>query len=400
VRYAEAPGLIRTAPFLRTLERTEQMVRLPLLSIARRWAPEEAPPFRPVWRRLPGYPGSAGVSSIVSGPSPAAFDLPGPVEGGARIVSDATPLLAGRSLPAAPVSDLASGLPRDPGSEPPAQEPASVPVVSVRQDRSRAAVGAPFRLPPGVSLRGAPSAAAPPPDRTERGSSEPESHPPAEVEHSVPSASSEAAPPPKPRSPLPPLAISSSPGPTIQRSIQNDSTLQVPVTPATPATLATPAAAEPALPLVRVDAPARPVDPSNPVHSGSRPVSPVGPSVLVQRAVRPGPRPASAAEPPDARPFHNAQEFVVHADPEPQSNSLFNHRSPTLTLGPTIQRAVDTRSDTPDGSTSSAPNVPIPIGAPVAPAQPPAELDVTRVADQVYSLLVDRLASERDRRGY
>jgi hypothetical protein len=191
--------------------------------------------------------------------------------------------------------------------------------------------------------------------------------------------------------------ISAAPNLRVQRQIENDSSVQVPATPGAP---------QPALPVVRVDSAARTVDTSQPVHRDSRTPSAKGPTVLVQRsASRRDPPPPSEPEQPDSRTSPNAREFVVHADAEARTDSAFAYgnayRSTALTLGPMVQRALDTGSDAPGGSTPSAvSNVSIPIQPPAAPAPASAELDVTRVADQVYSLLVERLASERDRRGY
>lgn len=61
---------------------------------------------------------------------------------------------------------------------------------------------------------------------------------------------------------------------------------------------------------------------------------------------------------------------------------------------------LQTKPETPTGATPAAPPVPSPMELPEVPApETPSEVDVTRLAEQVYEILVRRLASERERRG-
>jgi hypothetical protein len=97
-------------------------------------------------------------------------------------------------------------------------------------------------------------------------------------------------------------------------------------------------------------------------------------------------------------PAHDTREFVVSAEPHSQPDSTFAQRSTGLTLASAPQPLV-ARSGAQTASTPPAVvNVAIPIETPGPPPAP--EVDVNRVADEVYGLLVSRLSRERDRRGY
>lgn len=93
--------------------------------------------------------------------------------------------------------------------------------------------------------------------------------------------------------------------------------------------------------------------------------------------------------------------MVVYADSYAPFDSVFPAGPQTMTLAPVAQRAAETRSDGPSQSgPDTVVGVPIRPEVSAASATPGPEVDVSRVADQVYSLLVERLAAERDRRGY
>ena len=75
-RYGDAPGLIRTAPFLRVFERAERMSRLPVLDLVRRWVPADTAPFQQAGRGFADFalpPGAAFPSArwpVESGSAP------------------------------------------------------------------------------------------------------------------------------------------------------------------------------------------------------------------------------------------------------------------------------------------------------------------------------------------
>ena len=74
--------------------------------------------------------------------------------------------------------------------------------------------------------------------------------------------------------------------------------------------------------------------------------------------------------------------------------------SPPLVLAAPVQRAADSVAGAEAGTSPPAPAAPPVAELPTAAAESPPEVDVMRLADQVYELLVRRLAGERERRGW
>jgi len=416
-RYGDAPGLIRTAPFLRVFERAERMSRLPVLDLVRRWVPADTAPFQQAGR---------GFADFALPPGAAFPSARWPVESGsAPIVSEARQDIAsddvavegflfrepsGSRSEASPVEDhasaaIASPLPPEPLSfrEAPDSrpEPQSIPGAS---PEAKLPIGQPG-FPIAESTPGGPSSAAPPvqeagSDRSGQGAGP--------VVSAVPSDTSR-------RDTARPAVHS--PG-LIGRPFQLQAGVSLEALPARGPSRAEPPA-PPAVAGVRLEDSA-----PQPRTGAGRPELPVvrlaarsdaaalAPRVapplanLPLRGPTPGPTPGPATEPPhvastESSPAAGAAPLVVYADSYAPFDSVFPAGPQTMTLAPVAQRAAETRSDGPSQSgPDTVVGVPIRPEVSAASATPGPEVDVSRVADQVYSLLVERLAAERDRRGY
>jgi hypothetical protein len=415
-RYGDAPGLIRTAPFLRVFERAERMSRLPLLDVVKRWVPADAAPFQQVGRGFADFalPPRSAVPSA-RWPAPESSSVP--------IVSDARHDLAphvaavegpffqepssSRSDESRPLEDHAGPAIVPPlRSEPPAfpEAPDSRPDPQSNRVASREEIspthqpGLSFVQPGFPIAESIPGAPSPPAPTVQAMSSDRSGQSAGPVVRAVASDTSrQDTPRPGVHSP----ALIGRPF-QLQKGVSLEAlSARGPSRAEPPAPLAVasvrPGDSEPPLPLVKLDAGLAP-------RSDASPVVPRVAPPLANLPLR-GPAPGPAPEPSHTAPAESpsaagAAPLVVRADANAPFDSVFPAVPQPMTLAPVVQRQADASSDAPSQSDAHS-VVSVPIRPDVsASALSAPEVDVSRVADQVYSLLVDRLAAERDRRGY
>jgi len=423
-RYGDAPGLVRTAPFLRVFERAERMSRLPLLDVVKRWIPADNGPFHQVGRGFAGFalpPGAAFPSAR----------WPVPESGSAPIVSLAPQDIASHDAAAEGLSFReASGSrsdesPLEDHAGPPIVRPlpTELPLFPVAPDSQRDLHPQPAR---GTDREESVSSGQP---------GFPSGQPGFPIGESAPSGYSP---------PVPPVQAVSRDGPgqsarSVVRAVASDTSRPDAARPAvhSPGLVGRPFQlqagaslealsartsfraeppgppavasvrrddSEPRLPLVRLDARLNAKPDARPDASALAPrvVPPV--ANLPLQTKTPGPVPEPAPDQPHAArqgstPLAGSAPLVVHADSYPWFDSSLPVGPQAMPLAPVVQRATD--ADAPSES-GPAVVVSVPIRADVSSesALSAPEVNVSRVADQVYSRLVERLAAEFDRRGY